>query len=356
MKLKLKVKRSEEIQPLIGGDERISTKKASLESLLIIANEIREKCEDYTIPDYLVSKSQFFGDCCGHGVLDYPISEEDKRSSALSEFSLGQLCVKLGIPTRYIQRCMNAGEFDLASENVNTWLKSYPKSLFIREYDSGIRAVLSNRYSVLDTHDILEVLGESLPLDEYTIKGYFLSPERFHARIVQREMINIEGEDLYAGIQIDSSDVGRSTLVARFMLFKQICTNGLCIAKSKGTLFVQKHIGIDKDEFRDSFSRSLSNIPLLIDNAVSFVEAARKDKNAFAVKNLNEEQMKQFINRVKENSKLSEDGVNKVIDLMGEKYDFSRWGFVNSLTEVAQMYSLERRIEIEKYAGNILVA
>jgi hypothetical protein len=41
---------------------------------------------------------------------------------------------------------------------------------------------------------------------------------------------------------------------------------------------------------------------------------------------------------------------------MTDRYGSSTWGFVNSLTEVAQDYTLERRLEVEKTAGEILLA
>ena len=38
------------------------------------------------------------------------------------------------------------------------------------------------------------------------------------------------------------------------------------------------------------------------------------------------------------------------------RYENNNWGLINSITEVAKETTLERRIEIEKYAGSILVA
>ena len=57
---------------------------------------------------------------------------------------------------------------------------------------------------------------------------------------------------------------------------------------------------------------------------------------------------------MKSRTKLSDEGVNKVIELSNNKYGFSDWGVVNSITEVAQDYTLERRIELEKIAGSML--
>ena len=202
----------------------------------------------------------------------------------------------------------------------------------------------------------MESIEDVIDFNEYRIKGYMLSPERFHARIIQREMMNINGEDLFAGIQIDSSDVGRSILVVKFMIWKQVCTNGLCISQGGGVLFQQKHIGIDASEFRDGFKNSLSNIPMLMEHSKELIEEARKDGNKYSTKNMNEQQLQEFIERIKMKTKLSDEGVNKVIQFMTDKYGFSKWGYVNSLTEVAQDYTLERRLEIEKIAGDVLIA
>ena len=54
---------------------------------------------------------------------------------------------------------------------------------------------------------------------------------------------------------------------------------------------------------------------------------------------------------------MKEKGVEKVLTLIeNETYPRNRWGLINSLTEVAQDYTLEKRLEIERYAGELLVA
>ena len=95
---------------------------------------------------------------------------------------------------------------------------------------------------------------------------------------------------------------------------------------------------------------------MLVEHSKELIEEARRDGNRYSVKNLNEQQFKDFVERIKVKTKLSEEGVSKVIQMMNDKYGFSKWGFVNSLTEVAQDYTLERRIEIEKVAGDVLMA
>ena len=337
---------------MLDNREQVAITRVDLEELFRQARAIQGECRDFSVSNATSKNVYFDGDHCK---LKYKPDGDKTRGFEMTKYSLGQLCNKIGVPVRYIDKCIDSGRLDLAAENVNSWLDDFGKNLFIREYQNKIRGVLSDRYSVLDTPDIMEVLADVIPFDDYTIKGHFLTFERFHARIIQRDRMNIDGEDLFAGIQIDSSDVGRSILTVQFMIFKQVCTNGLCISRGGGMLFSQKHIGIDKSDFRDNFQKSIGGIPTLIEHSKELIEAARTD-DKYSVAHFNEKQLQDFIERVKIKTKLPEDGVQKVIQLMTDRYGSSTWGFVNSLTEVAQDYTLERRLEVEKTAGEILLA
>ena len=174
--------------------ELLSINRVDLAELFRQAKEIQAECRDYNVSNVSPLNMRYDGDTCN--LLYKPDSaEEPSRSSAMTKHSLSQLCNKLGVPVRYIDKCIDSGRLDLAAENINSWIDDFGKNLLIREYQNKIRGVLSDRFSVLDTPDIMEVINDVLDFDEYTIKGHFLTPERFHARIVQREMMNINGED-----------------------------------------------------------------------------------------------------------------------------------------------------------------
>lgn len=331
--------------------------RISFEDLYQDSLNIQSLCSDYNVSNVTDKNMRL---CPESGHLLYksdetPFEPAVSRNAGMSRYAMSQLCNKLGVPIRYLEKCFDAGMLDLAAENVNAWLADYNKNLFIREYGGKIRGVLSDRYMTLDTPNIMEVISSVIPSSNYSTKGYFLSPERFHARIVQNDMMNIAGEDLFAGIQIDSSDVGRSTLQVRFMIFKQVCTNGLCISKGGGVLFEQRHIGISIDDFYSEFKESMSRIPVLMENAKELIEEARNDSQGFAVPYYNESHMKEFVERVKLKTRLSDESMSKVISMMTEKYSPTRWGLINSITEVAQDFTLERRVELEKIAGDLLL-
>ena len=334
--------------------------KVTFDDLYQKARDIQSLCIDYNVSN-VSDKNMMMSSVNGNLMflpdnnpfIDEPLVRVDM---GMTRYAMSQLCNKLGVPVRYLEKCFDAGMIDLASENVNAWLSDYNKNLFIREYDGKIRGVLSDRYMTLDTPEIMEVISDVVDSSDYSTKGYFLSPERFHARIVQNDMMNIGGEDLFAGIQIDSSDVGRSTLLVRFMIFKQVCTNGLCVSRGDGVLFEQRHIGISIDDFRSEFKDSMKRIPVLMDNAIEFIETARQRDDRYSVNRFSESQMKDFVDKMKLKTKLSDESVAKVINMMQERYSPTRWGLINSITEVAQDFTLERRVELEKIAGDMLFA
>lgn len=341
--------------------EIISTERTTFTDLLNSAMSIQKECTDYNVSFDKNSsnpKLRFNGN---KGTLsfipDILLPDQDSAQSLpMSRHAMGQLCTKLGVPVRYIEKCLRAGMPDLAEDNLNYWIENFDRSLFIRKYDNHIRGILSDRFSVLDAPDVIQVLGESVPTDEYTIKGNYFSPERFHVRVFQKEMLKIKGEDLFAGFEVNSSDVGRSTLSIRFSIFKQVCTNGLCIAKESGTIFDQKHMGIHPDMFRKGVQDALSLLPELITLFISRLEVTRSNPviSSIDLKGIisNPNYMDFHLsNQLKQT--LTKEEIRLMYEAMNDSYDNTQWGLVNAITYVARDYSLERRLYLERAAGDI---
>lgn len=321
------------------------------------ANSIQNVCHDFLLKD--VSLSNFAAYISEpYSVKAKFFSDEQVNTRFMTDYAFGQLCGKLGIPARYLEKCAKNGYTELAQKNLNTWIDAYEKDLFLRCYQDKIRGVLSNRYSVLDTPEIIDVVDEATRGLNLKVKGFYMSEERFHARLIQQDMMKINGEDLYAGIQIDSSDIGRSPLNVVFFIYKQICTNGLAISKGKGQLFKQRHISISTDDFREQLSSSLKVLPILISEYEHIIQRCAIQYSIMGTKFVSDKiigsVLNEFIQKIKYKTNLSDDGVKKVVDLVGVKYGPSDWGVINAITEVAQDYTLERRIELERIAGSML--
>ena len=337
--------------------ELVKTDEVSFRMLLDESLNIQALCSDYKITkanDTNVRLNEL-------GNITYIEDEGEIRNSPISRFALGQICSKIGVPSQYIDKCVKTGRIELAQDNMTSWLSDYNGNLFIREYNNSIRGVLSQKFATCDTPEILEVLDDVVPSD-YVIKGYYLSPERFHLRVMDRDFLPVDGEDLLSGFTINSSDVGRSQLAVNYILFKQVCSNGLCLPKGIGDLFTQKHIGISAELFREELKKSIEMIPSITMEMCSKIEYARN--SGIAIKDFdNQKEIESTIKMLRNNLKMSEEQATKVINLFeyrlkskDYRYENNNWGLINSITEVAKETTLERRIEIEKGAGSILVA
>lgn len=332
--------------------EVIDTRPKTLDKLIVKANDIAQNSTDYMVRK-ATTRNIRFNDTAG---ITFIAEDQEIRQLPVSRYALGQLASKTGVPARYLEKCVLSGRIDLAQDNVNSWLEDFNKDLFIREYNGGVRGILSSKYSVCDSHDILGVVNDAVDLSRYKIKGSYLNEERLHVRLISKDMLPIDGEDLFAGLFIDSSDVGRNILTVKFGIYKQVCTNGLVIARAGGTLFEQKHIGITAEEFHDGLVKSLQNVDLLTENAVEWVRRAQHRENHWSSASEYEDDINEFVAYIKNKTNLSEESSRKVIELMNTKYEDTRWGLINSITEVAQDFTLERRLELERIAGNLLVA
>lgn len=294
------------------------------------AQRIQSLTADYTVE----AKSLYMDD-------DLNIIFDNMRMP-MSAFASSGLCGKLKVPTVYFNRCA-AENPQLAATNINSWLTHDSRDLMLRTYDGRIRGCLSASYSKFDAPDLLTALDEALGMDNYKLKGSFINEERLHIRMVEKEMLPINGEDLFAGITIDSSDIGRSGLYVQFFIYKQVCTNGLIVPRSSGRLFRQKHIGISSEEFREDLLDGLTKFDEIKENTVEMIKRNKEIPTG-----------EEILDEIREKTKLTEDVVEEVIHLVDSSYDRSRWGIINGITEIAQNYSLERRLQLEAIAGEML--
>lgn len=267
------------------------------------------------------------------------------NGTSLSGFAQGELCGKLHIPGRYFSHMVGAKQNHLAAENVNTWLADDARKLMLRKYDGHIRGVMSSSYSKYDAPDILRSTRDVFGDKNFELKSSFINEERLHIRFIENEMLPIEGEDLFAGISIDSSDVGRSGLYASFLIYKQVCTNGLKLVKGSSKIFRQKHIGITSEDFKHDLEEGFASFDTIKNGAIETVEETRRIP---LPKDLNKMQ-----EDIKKRTLLSDDDVTEVFDLL-PRYGNNRWGLINGITEVAQKFTLETRLRLEEAAGMML--
>jgi len=315
--------------------ERISNAICTIDDVMEQAISIKEMSKDVVMP-----LNQMYFSENGSVSLD-----GGNTMYEMTEWSLGQLGAKLRVPAQYIERCIENGRGKLAKANIDSW-NDKPTSMKFRITDDHLRALVTKKYSVFDSANILETIKKSsFPLEAYDVRGYFLSDEILHLRFCGKDKMNIEGEELFPMLTVDSSDVGRRKLSVTFGIYRLVCTNGLMISKAGGTIFQQKHVGITAEEFREGMISSIEKVPVLTEQAEEWVKAA---KEGVVKKNDVDAFLKTL--KVKE-----EENVKEFYSLMYNTYDVTYWGLINTITEYAQRFDLDRRREFEYEAGNILV-
>ena len=264
---------------------------------------------------------------------------------------------KLGVPPRYVQKCGSSGHSAELAEHLNMWIseltpgkRSKSVDYLVRQYDDRIDAVFSKNYTAFDSPAILGTIQDSLNLNDWNMVGSYISNERLHVRMIQDKMLNVEGEDLFPGICINSSDVGRASFNVTFFIWKRVCTNGMCISKVGGQLYHQRHMGITAGEVRRELAANLKMIPTLIERSEDIIKASRnkvvdlKDEHVF----------QKMVSDIRKKAQVSEEEAKAVLKLAEEQYDLSLWGIGNAMTLKAQEYELDKRIVIETAAGSLI--
>lgn len=335
--------------------EKLSKDDVKFQDIFDKAADIEAERKDFYVTD--VNKNLWMAD---DGTLSFvynTIHGDETENMEATGWALSQLSTKLGMPSGYAEKCIQRGHADLAAENVNTWLSEQNGSkrkktvdCLIRSYQDKIDGILSSSYTAFDTTKILSVLKKTINVDDYHVVGSYISDERMHLRLIRDELLDVDGEDLYPGIFIDSSDVGRTALNVSFGIWKKVCTNGLCINKAGGVLYHQRHVGITALEVETELVSRVKTIPELISRSERIIKTAAADK----IDLKDEKVFEKMVNDIRRLSKVSEDDAKKVLELSKERYGTTRWGIVNAMTEVAQQFELDERIRIENAAGRLI--
>jgi hypothetical protein len=272
----------------------------------------------------------------------------------MNENALQQLCAKITVPYTFIKKSMETGYSGIAEEARNvlhTWLeyKYDPKTqLLVRAHDNYARAILSDRYKIVNSIDVFNLIKDNVLPKGYHIKEYHHNEGDLYMRVINNERIDIPGEDLHIGFNIKNGETGNLKLSADVMVFKQICSNGLMVTKGQNNMYNKRHFGnIDAGSMVTDFTNHTIN-------NISTITRQVKDE---IVKAMNEsikiDNLDAILKKVSTETKVVGSAMDVVRNLL-DKYGMTQWGLVNSITEVAQQYDIDRREKLESYAYQLI--
>jgi hypothetical protein len=305
--------------------------------------------------------------------MDVPVIREDNevegKQFGITDYCHSQIATKTGIPYRYYQKMQEEGKLDLLAQNINTWLPSKEKRL-VRILDGKVRALLSDRYRVIDNYDILWKALESV---SEVKKTYGIDVNIVDAKVTEQHLYikavspqltadikKVTGlEPVVGGIIISNSEVGAGAVSIKPFIEVIVCTNGLISDK----ILKRIHTGRERDigviDWSDEtlmhedlalFGRIQDMIKYTFDPEIfkSWVDSINKvasvelNKPIIALDNV--------IKHFKIPEKKKESLLNQLF-----KEDKSQWGLAMAVTRCAQdEEDFEKRIELEHIGAQIL--
>lgn len=289
---------------------------------------------------------------------------------------------KCGIPPTYYQRTLEAPE--LWAQNVNHWMSSGTKNVLVRMLDGKLRAVLSDRYRVLDNVDLFyesakiarqqgaQITRADLSDDGGSFYARFIHPEWQERISTQRELGRVDrygddsdGELVIPGVIVSNSETGRGGLRAAPFIHFLACSNGMV---ADGALF-QIHLGKQQGEgaYMSDETRKLEDFTVwskIRDLISATFDRERFRKMIADVRDTTSKQLEhplEAVDNVVKHFGMSDDDRKAIFDeLVSPSVGFDRgrtvYGLANAITARAHAYSDEpdRMLDFER-AGAELV-
>lgn len=329
---------------------QVGTKNVSIEGLLEQAEAMEKGWRD----DLIVGKWRVPIILTEDLKAEYMTKSGQEISVDVTENSFAQMCGRAGLPVMYMRSLFDQGDADLAVANWNRQSQKLVSSetvLQSRVYEGAARAVLTDDYHPFNNSRILEGVWQAARGSGYEANQAFISPDKVHIRFVDFEHPLKVHHGLYPGFTVSSSNIGDGAFVIRFFLYRFACRNGIVHGSGvRGVVFRKTH----SSAFEAPASIFLRAFAKMADFAAMYERQIGKASG----KLMDKVAMEAFFKNAQKELHLGDKGMNEVRALVGTSYDPTVWGVVNAFTEAAQSdrYGLEKRIEIESYAGKLLQA
>jgi len=291
------------------------------------------------------------------------------KKHGITNYAHQQIAEKTGIPQRYYDRMRNEEKFGLLADNVNTWLPEKEKRL-VRVLDDNVRAILSDRYRIIDNHDILwESLQEFKRIQakgiQVDVKESSLTETHLYLKATSPsltgEVFHYKGrtEPVTGGIIISNSEVGCGAFRVEPFVNVLVCSNGLIREQSFSKVHLGKERGIGlidwSDETLEYQDMTLwSEIRDLIQNTFKpevFQEWLDKINGKASVEVMKPEiAVNNIIKRYSLSQELKSELVNQFM-----RESPTVWGLSMAVTQVAQKQtSYDKQIDMERIGAEIL--
>lgn len=265
---------------------------------------------------------------------------------------LSSLLSRVAIPYGFYNRCSGGLKKEILDEH---YVKRSNQDVRLRAYkDTGfetLRYVGSELYSPFDDYSIMDVLSEVSEMGDYKIREFQQSLDFFVMRLTTPEPISysVRNRPIYAGVQISNSETGRSSVRISFLLWEEVCTNGMTVVREEWGRFVQRHIGKKGTEsLKYAAEDYLRRLPDF--------KASMDEKYNDASKITGEQAIEKFRSDKRIPKKIKKEMTETYLSNYAPSIeDATAVDVLSAYTEAIQTYQWDSRFELEDIAGDYLL-
>lgn len=297
----------------------------------------------------------------------------------ISENCHRQIAGRLNVPWKYYDRLLHDHK-DLVMHQVNALFEREPRSRLLRTLGDTARAFLSDRYRPLDNDAVLEralppvvkgdidsrLLSSNVTDNHLYLKVLFTDDslamdvgkvERTGARDIVRP-----------GCIISNSETGHGSLAIRAFFWRSYCDNGCVFGRDSIFDFKRTHLGSqlkgngDFEIFTDETRRKQDDVIIaeIADSMQALTDVGNVAKMSDALRATKEgprvEHPFAAVDQLAREVDVRDPEKELVLNAFLRDQDFTRWGMLNAVTEVANHDAVdyERACEIERVGANII--
>ena len=225
------------------------------------------------------------------------------------------------------------------------------------EGNNVVRAIVSERYGVIDNSEAMEMVANALPsLNDALASHLFNDGDDIYGNILLPDYMKSEPDSDYGvGIAFKNSEIRNSTFKISPFLFRAICLNGMIWGRQNSDIKInQKHLGtIDLADLQEQVKIAIKVALTQGNDMLTLMNYAKQVKveNPLATIALIARDEKMTI----EQGKLWHKGyLDSLHERHGDVHEKTAFGIINGLTRSAQDYNGSTREQMETTASFIL--
>jgi hypothetical protein len=230
----------------------------------------------------------------------------------------------------------------------------------IRHDDDGndvIRAIVSERYGVIDNHEAMEMVANALPsLNDALASHLSNDGDDIFGNILLPDYMKSEPDSDYGvGIAFKNSEIRNSTFKISPFLFRAICLNGMIWGRMNSEINVnQRHMGkIDLGDLQLQVTHAIKVALTQGNDMLTLLNYAKQVKVQNPIATI--AQLARDNKMTVEQGRLWHKGyLDSLQESKGDIHEKTAFGIINGLTRSAQDYNGSTREQMETTASFIL--